>query len=527
MQTHDLLIRSANQTPENVAAVHEDRMIRYGQLNEASDVLADYLTNAGVAKESRVAILYENSLEYLVVFFAVLKAGLVAVPLDTSLPPESLSANIRDCDARVLFAQTKFRRKLPAILTSSSVRLLVTESEFSAANTLDECVTLGSLIGPIGEPAAGIPENIVTTAPSLADLRSSSKKHVLAAVFYTSGSTGAGKGVMLSHLNLVHNTLGTVEYLKLTGTDSVLVILPFYYIYGNSLLLTHIACGGTLVIDNRFLYPEVVLDTMQQYAVTGFSGVPSNFQILLGNSSFATRQFPKLRYLTQAGGAMATETIRRLMTELPDKEIYIMYGQTEAAPRISYVPPDRLADKVGSVGIPVPDIQIHVMDEDDTEVPTGGTGEVVVAGDNVMMGYWNQPEENAQVLRNGRLHTGDLGTKDTDGYLYIVGRKKEIIKCGGNRVSAKEVEDCLLAHDKVLEATVFGVPDSLLGEAVRAVVVLKPAMQAEVRELMLHCRSRLADYKVPKQIVFTDCLPKYQSGKVNKLQLQKELSSNS
>lgn len=523
MQVHDLLIQSATDCPNAVAAVCEERMIRYHELNATSDRIASYLKDLGTASGNRAAILYENSLEYLVVFFGILKAGLVAVPLDTSLSSESLAAIIEDCQAEVLFAQPSTRRKLiPLLAAVPSVKHLISETESMAAGADRSYASLVSITGPVGERIVAADCGSSHQPPTVTDLKRYPLEHTLAAIFYTSGSTGAGKGVMLSHLNLVHNTLGTIEYLKLSVTDSVMVILPFYYIYGNSLLLTHIAVGGRLVIDNRFLYPEVVLDTMQQQEVTGFSGVPSNFQILLGNSSFAARRFPSLRYLTQAGGAMATETIRRLLAVFPDKEIYIMYGQTEASPRISFVPPEMLAEKVGSVGIPLPGIRVLVVDEDDRELPAGKTGEVVVIGDNVMMGYWNQPEENMAVLRDGRLWTGDLGMKDADGYLYIVGRKKEIIKCGGNRVSAREVEDCLLAHEKVLEATVFAVPDALLGEAVKAVVVLKNGKQAEARELIVHCRSKMADYKVPKYMVFADCLPKYQSGKVNKLQLRSE-----
>ena len=219
---------------------------------------------------------------------------------------------------------------------------------------------------------------------------------------------------------------------------------------------------------------------------------------------------------------MAPEVTRKLMATFPHKEIYIMYGQTEAAPRVSYCPPEKLKDKVGSIGIPVPGIEIKIMNDEGVEVAVGEEGELAVHGDNVMLGYWNQPDEESQVLRNGLLFTGDLARKDKDGYYYIVGRKKEIIKAGGNRVSAKEVEECLLANSKVAEATVFGVQDDILGEAIKAVIVLKTGMESDKKEIQTYCRAKLADYKIPKHVEFMEALPKYKSGKVNKLQLINE-----
>ena len=523
MRIEDLLRRVAAEAPRSRAAWYDGQELLYGELDKASDLLADYLQKR-LPQSARCAILSDNSLEYLVWFFGILKARMAAVPLDTSLSADSLSTILTDCQAELLCAQLKFRRKLPSLLDHShSISSVITDSPLSYSNRTVSHITLNEVVGPIGSTSADAKHNSDTIRPlTLDDLGADRVDDSLAAIFYTSGSTGAGKGVMLSHKNLVSNTIATVEYLKLTAGDSVMVILPFYYIYGNSLLLTHVAAAGTCVIDNRFLYPEVVLDTMEQQEVTGFSGVPSNFQILLGNSTFTARKLEHLRYFTQAGGAMATETIRRLMKGFPSKEIYIMYGQTEASPRVSWLPPERLAEKIGSVGIPVPGVRIIVADDSGKEVPSGETGEIVVDGDNVMIGYWNQPDENRTVLKGGMLHTGDLARRDSDGYIYIVGRKKEIIKVGGNRVSVKEVEECLLAHDKVLEATVIGVPDPLLGETVKAIVVLRPNMTADAKEFVLHCKQRLADFKVPRIISFVDSLPKYQSGKVNKLQLKQE-----
>ena len=528
MKVQDLLTQTTRAFPDRIAISHEDRRITFGQLDNASDKVALYLGSLKFNPGERAAILFENGIEYAILFFATLKAGLVAVPLDTSLGGDSLAKILADCDARLLFTQAKFRRKIPELLKDNqSITAVIADKHVGTGRNDLHAVLLETIIGDPShysaphQPGDELPP--VQNSPlDLSDASGADSPHELAAVFYTSGSTGAGKGVMLSHRNLVSNTISTVQYLKFTPNDSVLVILPFYYIYGNSLLLTHVACGGRLVIDNRFLYPEVVLDTMEQERTTGFSGVPSNFLILLGNSTFATRKLDHLRYFTQAGGAMSPDTIRRLISVFGHKQIFIMYGQTEAAPRVTWLPPERLNEKVGSIGIAVPGVTIEILDDSDRPVPVGETGEIVVSGPNVMMGYWNQASENAEVLRNGKLHTGDLAKQDADGYFWVVGRKKEIIKSGGNRVSAKEIEECLLANDMILEASVVGVPDNILGEAIRAVIVLKSGMESTPKEMQTYCKKHLADFKVPKQIVFAPELPKYQSGKVNKPLLKTE-----
>ena len=526
MKIFDILQNSARVYPDNVAIVHNNRKVDYKSLFEFSVKLGDYLTTLGLTDGARIGILFENSPEYLIAYFAVFKAEYVATPLDNSLNPEKMNFVLADCQAELLITQAKYERFFPKLLGKNlSLKGIITDKPLKQAPAGLKTKILGEILYDITPVKIDFSGN-GNQEKLQYDLQkeSAAAPHELAAIFYTSGSTGASKGVMLSHRNLISNTIATVEYLRLTSDDSIIVILPFYYIYGNSLLLTHILAGGALVIDNRFLYPEVILDTMEKEKVTGFSGVPSNFMILLNNSTFAARKLEHLRYFTQAGGAMAPEVVKRLIDTFPQKEIYIMYGQTEAAPRVSYCPPEKLRDKIGSIGIPVPGVKIVVADENGNEVPDGEAGEIAVSGDNVMMGYWNQPDGEEQVIKNGWLYTGDLGRKDNDGYFYIVGRKKEIIKAGGNRVSAKEVEECILENEKVSEVAVFGVRDDILGEAIKATIVLKNGMKADRKEIQNFCRSKLADHKIPKHVDFAEVLPKYQSGKVNKM-LLKEMSS--
>lgn len=512
MKVADLLAQAAARFPEVVAAIHHDRSITFRELYQAAGCLSDHLKKLALPEGSRAAILFENSIEYVIAYFATFDSGLVMVPLDTSLAPESLNFILKDSGAQVLIVQGKYKRQLDTIIDGNdSLRTIISDKPLRPSDGRT-VVLLKDILAhevTLPDPAERAKEALAAESP-----------HELAAVFYTSGSTGTPKGVMLSHRNLVSNTLATVEYLRLQPQESVMTILPFYYIYGNSLLLTHVACGGTVVIDNRFMYPEVVLDEMEKQRVTGFSGVPSTFMILLNNTSFTKRQFPQLRYFTQAGGGMAPEVTRRLMDAFPTKEIWIMYGQTEAAPRVTYCPPEKLLEKLGTIGLPVPGVEVKIVDEQFNELPPDQPGEIAVGGPNVMLGYWNQPEDTSEVLRNGWLITGDLARKDKDGYIYVVGRKREIIKAAGHRVSAKEVEERILENEKVAEAAVFGVPDEVFGEAIKAAVVLKPGQIAEPREIQAWCQKRLAAFKIPKTIVFLDSLPKYQSGKVNKLELK-------
>jgi len=516
MHLFNILAKMALFHPENYAVIHHQQRITYRNLTQSVIKLAIYLEEIKLNKGARIALLFENSIEYVISFFAVLKADYVAVPLDTSLTFQDIIEIINDCQPEVLILQaTKQRSYEEIVKLCPSLKLIISDKDFPAGEKRIKAESLKNIL-------TGSKINL--KEPYLLKIISEKEKsspNQLAAIFYTSGSTGAPKGVMLSHLNLVSNTLATVKYLKLKPEDKVIVILPFYYIYGNSLLLTHVAVGGTLVIDNRFMYPELILKTMEEEKITGFSGVPSSFMILLHKSTFINRHFKHLRYFTQAGGPMAPEIIKKLMAAFPDKEIYIMYGQTEASPRISYLPPERLKEKIGSVGIPVPGVDISILNDYGQEVKPGEIGEIVVRGDNVMMGYWGKPKEQDEVLKDGCLYTGDLAKRDEEGFIYIVGRKKEIIKTGGSRVSAKEVEECLLEHPLVAETAVFGIKDDILGEAIKAAVVLKEGIKIGEKEIKAFCRKKLADYKVPHIIEFFDSLPKYRSGKINKLALKR------
>ncbi len=354
---------------------------------------------------------------------------------------------------------------------------------------------------------------------SLEHANFSLKPDDIAQIIYTSGTTGKSKGVMLTHANLVANTHSIVEYMNLSANDSAMVVLPFFYSYGNSVMLTHVAVGGTLVVNQSFMYPNVIIEQMISERVTGLSGVPSTFAILLHRSTARDHSFPDLRYLTQAGAAMAPKLAGQLKEVFPDTEIYIMYGQTEASPRLSYLAPEDVGRKPGSIGKAIPGVTLELFKQDGSPALAGEVGEIVASGDNIMQGYWGRPQETKEVLREGKLWTGDLAYCDDEGFYFIVSRKTDMIKCGSHRIAPKEIEEILLEIDDVLETVVLGVPDDILGELIHAFVVLKPQRSLGARDVIKHCRKNLSPFKVPHQVIFLDDLPKTETGKLKKREL--------
>ena len=344
------------------------------------------------------------------------------------------------------------------------------------------------------------------------------KSDELASIIYTSGTTGRPKGVMLSHGNLAANSAAIIKYLALTPADRGLCVLPFHFSYGNSVLHTHLLAGAELVIEDNLAFPHLTVQRMQAEAITGFAGVPSTFALLLGRVNFKEYDLSKLRYLSQAGGGMAKPLMERLRAELPHVALFIMYGQTEATARLSYLPAEDLAEKLGSVGLPVDGIEIQVQ-LDGRPVKTGEVGEICARGASIMQGYWKDPAATREVLRDGWLRTGDLGHIDEDGYLFIDGRTVDMIKVGAFRVSPQEVEEVIAAVPGVEEVCAAAMPDELLGQAVKAVIVKREGADIDERAVKAYCRQNLAAYKVPKLVEFVSVMPRTASCKIQRFKL--------
>jgi long-chain acyl-CoA synthetase len=509
MSVQDFLLRSTALRPEAQYVWAAQCWTSYSELCSKALRLARFLRQeAGVRTGKRVALQWENSAEAVVAFFGILIAGGVVVPVSTETRGTDLAYQLSHSEACALLLGPRSARRLPeAAPLLSSVTVVVTEAPVAGGH-------LSGLSRVSWEDATS----------GLRELENPAKPddRALAAIVYTSGSTGEPKGVMLTHRNLVSNMHSIVEYLDLQSRDRVMMVLPHFYIYGLSLLLTHTAVGGSVVMDNRFMYPNTVLHNMVETEVTGFAGVPSTFAILLGRSTLRDMKFPCLRYVTQAGGAMSPTVQKEVASAFAPAGLYIMYGATEAAPRLSYMAPKDLPRKWGSIGKAIPGVELFVADGQGNRLVAGEEGELVARGPNITAGYWRDPDATHEVLRDGLYFTGDLGVEDADGFLFLTGRVKEIIKVKGFRVSPREIEERLLEIDGIAEAAVIGIPDEILGEAPVAYIVRSEGsslVQDDIRKALL---VRVAPYKVPVGFVERESLPTNASGKLDRQRILKD-----
>ena len=475
--------------PDQIALRMIGRDYSYGELDNAAFSVAAYLHRISAIKGDRVILIAENSFFWVAAYLGIMRAGCACVPLVPTLPHEILDYILETTGATVVFADGRVA--------------LQNKASFKNCHVVTAALLPGSR-----EYCGKLPPVEATD---------------LAALMFTSGSTGQPRGVMVSHGNIIANTNSIVEYLELTAADRMMTVLPFHYCFGASLMHTHLRVGASLVLDSRFMYPEMVLQRMIDTRCTGFAGVPSHYQILLQRSSLSQRQFPDLRAVQQAGGPLAPHFIRELRAALPGTKIFIMYGQTEATARLSYLPPDLIEAKLGSVGKGIPGTKLSVLNESGDPVRPGEVGEIVAQGENVTGGYWRAHLETAAAFRNGKLYTGDLATVDPDGFIYVVGRSKDFLKCAGKRVSCRQLEEQVLRFEGVVEAAVVAMPDAILGDAVRLFVVARDGDAAHFSEsLRRYCRSVMPPSLVPKEIVSMEFLPKNSAGKILKEQLKRD-----
>ena len=497
----------AERHPERVAIVADDRRIRYREFWSEARAFALALRGRGLQPGERVAILLPNRIEAAIACYGCWLAGGIAAPLNVQARARDFEVWLRHCDARHIVYEHSHTDAIEAIaaVETDDRRPPIERWPLGAEHTL------ASQTGPAPADDADI-DNSVIDPNAIAPERD-------ALILYTSGTTGAPKGVTLTHGNLLANASAVVRYLALNERDSVLSILAFYYAYGASVLHTHLLSGGCVVLAQNLLFPHMLMDTIARERITGFSGVPSTYALLLERVKLADHDLSSLRYLTQAGGAMSPALTRRLRNALPDALLFVMYGQTEATSRLTWLPPERLDEKIGSVGIPFDGVEVCIAGEDGSLAEAYESGEVRVRGANVMRGYWNNPEASAAVLRDGWLRTGDMGHLDADGYLYLAGRRSDMIKTGAHRVHPNDIEEAICEIPGVHEVAVVGIEDDILGQVVKAFIVAPGLPPRSENMIKAHCRERLASYKIPRDIEFVSALPRTASGKVRRAAL--------
>lgn len=490
--------RAAEANLGKTAIFFRDRTLTYHELLSNVRRLSFSLSKEGVKKGGRVAILLPNSTEFIIAYLAILQCGATVVPINFLLKPEEIEYILGHSEASFIISSDRLLEPVAAVLKGNlGIRVI----------SVDVCAALQSLLW--SELLTSGSDRVIE--PVMDD------KEDVASILYTSGTTGRPKGVMLTHYNLLSNTSSVFRALRCTYEDRFLCVLPLFYTFATTVcFLTPILHGLSVVVMERFM-PAETLILIAEKRVSIFAGVPSMYAVW-ANMTPPNVNFSAWRVALSGGAALPEEVQRGFEAEYPVL-IYEGDGPTECSP-VTSVNPIGGRRKPCTIGLPIPDVEMKIFDENDCECGPNEIGEIVVRGPNVMKGYWKDPDATREVLRSGWLHTGDIGKCDNDGYFYILDRKKDMVIVGGMNVYSREVEEVLYRHPAVKEAAIVALPDPVRGEIPKAFVVLKEGMQLSERELIRFLRPHLADYKVPRAVEFRKDLPKSAQGKILKKALR-------
>jgi acyl-CoA synthetase (AMP-forming)/AMP-acid ligase II len=468
------------------ALVTADGDYSYAWLREAAASVCEELRERATFRAGdRVVLLAGNSPEYIAAFYGVLLAGGVVVPVPPDVEDDRLAHIIRVCDVN-------------CVLTSSGVRPRRTLLENGGTRTV------------ILRRGSGAPHPDASRA----------EMDDLACILFTSGSTGAPKGVMLSHGNLLSNAATISKSLDIRNDDRALVVLPFYHAFGNSILQTHVLTGATLILDGSLAFPDSILDALNAHRATSFSGVPEVYQLLLARSSLGRRRVTSLRYMAVAGGALDADAAQEVARRITPARFHVMYGQTEATARLSCLRPELLAERCGSIGKGLDGVTLEVVDESDRPVRPGERGEIRARGPNVMLGYWRDPVGTSRTLRRGWLYTGDWATVDADGFIYPLGRANGLVKLNGYRVHPSEVEQFVMRRLPFVRA--IAVPYDAAEGGTRLALFIEPRVRGHepaVADIERLCRSGLPRHKVPRYVEIVNRFPLNAALKLDRVNL--------
>jgi acyl-CoA synthetase (AMP-forming)/AMP-acid ligase II len=463
----------------------------YGCLAAAADALATALkTRPSFQRGGRVALIAGQSAAYIGGLFGILRAGGIVVPLSAELEADRLASILRQCEVSLVLTAGRLPPRLAALLPTPAERL--------------------DLNRPCGE----------TTAPTVSD------RNAPAAIMATGGSYGAPKLVTLSHGNLLANARAIIARLGITPADRALAALPFPHAFGNSVLLTHLLAGASLAIAGSMLFPNSILEAIRTHGATSFSGVPEMYRILLSRSDLGRAPLPSLRTMTVAGGALGDEAAADLSLRIRPARLFLMYGQTEATARIAILDPAERDNRPGSSGTALPETEIRIADEEGRALPAGSKGEICVRGPGVMLGYWGCPEETARTLREGWLRTGDTGSLDADGFLYVRGRANGVLKIAGHCVHPHEIESFVTARFQVYHAAAVACPTPLGARLALFVEAAPHGEPVTPAEIVRRCRAELPRHQVPVVVEVLPSIPLTAARKIDRILLARRAAEH-
>jgi long-chain acyl-CoA synthetase len=499
----DMLQQSVSRYEQRTCFVQDQERWTFAAFARSVDNAAGELQRRwNISSGERVAILLHNRLEFAVAYYAAVTIGAIAVVLNARCKAPELEFMLRDSEPRVLITEPILYAEVAPVLghvpTLEAVILCSDESVLPSRTLSFDTLTQAS-----GKPfPLPIAEDDV------------------AALLYTSGTTGRPKGAMQTHRNLVANAITATRLFQFVPDDRTLIVAPFYHATGNNSQLTAMLyAGGTSIVRPAFKADDF-LAWIERERVTVAIGVATMFWLMLHSPNFERYDLSSLRYIIYGGSPAPVELLQQLSRTFPHVQLGNVWGLTECTSIATLLPSSETLRIPESVGLPAPVLQVRVVDAAGQEVPAGESGELIVKGPSVVRGYWRRPEATATTFKDGWLYTGDIGRKDADGFLYVLDRKKDMIIRGGQNIYSIELENVLYQHPAVLEAAVVGVPDEVFGEQVKAVLVPKPGMTLDAEEVRAFCRRTLADYKVPKYVEILSALPRNPGGKVLKAQLR-------
>ncbi len=514
MNTTEFLNVTSLIVPERTAIVFDGKRFSFAELSERVNRLANGLKDLGVGKGDRIAAMQVNCNEYIEAYFAAAKLDAVYVPLNFRARAEEIEYMVNDSGPKVFISGGRYipmldelRSNIPSVenficLDGANSEGWVNYDELLENSSNDELFPLDD-------------------------------DDDLSMVMFTAGTTGSPKGVMLSHESFSSYILSNVSPVEIDIEEKNILTVPLYHIAGVQAVIAAIYGGRTLIIQRQF-EPVEWMTLVQEESADRAMMVPTMLKMLMDHERFQDFDLSSLRVITYGAAPMPLEVIKTAIKNFPGTHFINAFGQTETAATITMLPPevhilegneqeiDKKLKRLTSIGKPLPDVDVRIVDEDGSEVSLGETGEIVASGGRLMKGYWNQEEATAQALKGGWLYTGDLGYFDEDGYIFLSGRAKDFIKRGGEMVSPEEVEQVLHSHPSIDEAAIIGIPDLDWGERVRAIVVAKPGATIDEAEVIEYCRSKMSSYKKPESIFVVDSLPRNPLGKVLKRVLREQ-----